>query len=130
MESTTQPSAKKRVCGKYCVAGGPGQVSCTNSSLTPGISMHLFPADVGLRRQWTKFVQKHRPGFKPTKTSVLCSNHFTSDCFTRRLDLCTDENVSTSRRLEKGSVPTINASYESNNAIIKTDRERRKVSEK
>ena len=30
---------KKRSLGKYCVAGGPGNVYCTNNSRTEGISM-------------------------------------------------------------------------------------------
>ena len=25
------------------MAGGPGNVSCTNSIYTPGVSMHVFP---------------------------------------------------------------------------------------
>jgi len=84
-----------------CVAGRPGLVSCTNS--TPGISMHLFPSNEGLQRIWMKFVQKHWPGFKPTKMLVLCSVHFTSKSFARRVDFW-DQSV---RRLEKGSFPTI-----------------------
>jgi len=62
-------------------------VSSTNAIATPGVSMHLFPSDEKVREQWLKFVHKHRPDFVPMKTSVLCSIHFTPDCFTRRLDL-------------------------------------------
>ena len=73
--------------------------------------MHTFPSDDIVKRKWTKFVWKHRPGFKPSQTSVLCSVHFDKDCFTRRFDLLEPENVSAeiskSRRLAKGSVPTI-----------------------
>ena len=123
-----EESAKKRVCGKYCVAGGPGQVSCSNTNLTPDTSIHLFPSNEGLRRQWTKFVRKHRPGFKPSKTSVMCSVHFLSDCFSRRLDLSDNPNVSVSRRLEKGSIPTIDVAVKPPDNPAMTERDRRTVS--
>ena len=29
--------------GWYCVAGGAGEVSCTSSQFTEGISIHKFP---------------------------------------------------------------------------------------
>ena len=29
--------------GKYCVAGGPGSVSCTNGQHMEGVSIHHFP---------------------------------------------------------------------------------------
>jgi hypothetical protein len=109
--ASLQIDRKKRVSGKFCVAGGPGNISCNNTSLTKDISMHTFPSDDILKRKWTQFVQKHRPGFKPSQTSVLCSVHFDKHCFTRRLDLLDPENVSVeiskSTRLVKGSVPTI-----------------------
>ena len=34
---------KKHKSGKFCVAGGPGLVSCKNTTYTEGISMHLIP---------------------------------------------------------------------------------------
>ena len=66
--------------------------------------MHLFLKNDDLRKKWTKFVQKHRPGFKPTKTLVLCSVHFTQESFPRRVDLA---DMSGDRRLEKEAFPTI-----------------------
>lgn len=110
--ASIQRDRKRRVSGKFCVAGGPGNISCNNTSSTEGISMHTFPSDDILKRKWTKFVRKHRPGFKPSQTSVLCSVHFEKHCFTRRLDLFDPKNVSVEiskscRRLVKGSVPTI-----------------------
>ena len=83
----------RRVSGKYCLAGGPGLVSCTYSSLTPGISIHLFPSNESGRRKLTKFVQKHWPGFKPTKISVLCSVPFTPENVSRRIDLADQPSV-------------------------------------
>ena len=38
-------SPKKKSLGKYCVAGGPGNVSCTNNSRIEGISMLVFRRD-------------------------------------------------------------------------------------
>ena len=54
---------------------------CSNSNKT-GHSTYKFPDDLNLRRQWTKFVQVKRADFKgPTKHSIICSAHFTPDCF-------------------------------------------------
>ena len=36
---------------RYCVVGGAGEVSCTNSQFTEGISIHKFP-DSGLEEKW------------------------------------------------------------------------------
>ena len=109
--ASVQRDRKRRVSGMFCVPGGPGNISCNNTSLTEGISMHTFPSDDIVKRKWTKFVRKHRPGFKPPQTSVLCSLHLDKDCFTCRFDLLEPENVSVdisnSRWLAKGSVPTI-----------------------
>ena len=55
--------------GKYCVAGSVNNVSCTNTSYSPGISMHRFPTDKSLCQKWTSFVRRHRPNFQPSKTS-------------------------------------------------------------
>ena len=49
------------------MAGRPRKVSCNNTNATPGVSMHLFPKDEAVRKQWLKFVHKRRPDFKPTK---------------------------------------------------------------
>ena len=73
----------KKSLGKYCVAGGPGNVSCTNNSRTEGISMHMFPRDDVTREKWVRFLRRHRAKWQPSKTSVLCSVHFElsdSDC--------------------------------------------------
>ena len=63
---------KKRVSGKFWVAGGPESVSCNNNSKTKGISMDKFPQNKDIRVQWARFVQRHRPEWKPTEISVLC----------------------------------------------------------
>lgn len=117
--------AKSKSSGKYCVAGGPGLISCTSLSQTPGVSMHLFPSNEVTRWKWTKFVQKRRPGFKPTKTSVLCSIHFAPESFPRRIDFRDQSGV---RRLEKGAFPTIDVAVQKVEDVPITERERRKVS--
>jgi len=47
-----------------------------------GVSLHGFPQDPSLRLEWTRQVQRtcaNWPG--PTENSLLCSDHFTSDCY-------------------------------------------------
>lgn len=115
---------RKRLPGTFCVAGRPGGVSCTNTNATPGVSMHLFPTNEVSRNQWLKFVHRHSADFRPTKTSVLCSVHFT-----RRIDLIdASEDVWKNRHLINGSVPTIDAAIEQQERPVSTDRERRMVS--
>ena len=127
---------KKRVSGKFCVAGGPKSVSCNNNSKTKGISMHKFPQNKDIREQWTRFVQRHRPEWKPTETSVLCSAHFLPSCFEQRVDLHLGETENTSlyksrRWLTRDAVPTIDCARVVNsndNDIALSSRERRMVS--
>ena len=75
--------------------------------------MHSFPYDDNVKRKWTQFARKRRPGFKP-------SVHFSKDCFTRRTDLLGPQNVSgaisKSTRLVKRLIPTIDIAGQ-----IKTD---------
>ena len=58
-----------------CVGAG-----CSN---TPNdkVSLHKFPKDVSLKREWEKQVQRTRAQWKATEHSYLCSEHFTEDCF-------------------------------------------------
>ena len=51
---------------------------CSN---TPAENVHLFrwPKDVAIARKWTAFVMLTRSDFKPSKHSVLCSEHFTDN---------------------------------------------------
>ena len=78
---------KKRSSGKFCVAGGPRNMSCTNNSKTEGISLHMFPRDDAIHEKWIRFIQRHQAKWQPSKTSVLCSVHFDSSCFEQRADL-------------------------------------------
>ncbi|XP_012268196.1 uncharacterized protein LOC105693089 [Athalia rosae] len=54
-------------CFKGC---GPGEK----------ITLHKFPKDVLIRKKWVKAIE--RKNFVPSNTSVLCSRHFTPECFT------------------------------------------------
>ena len=46
------------------------------------MSLFKFLNDPSLRLQWTQQVQKTCNDFKgPTEFSVVCSKHFTRDCF-------------------------------------------------
>lgn len=118
---------KKRISGKYCVAGGPGNVSCTNNSKTKGISMHMFPRDDSIRDKWVRFVRRHRADWQPSKTSVLCSVHFDISDFEQRPDLNLGgaESFKTKRWLKKNAVPTKDCVEQQENVV--TSRERRKV---
>ena len=104
MESLATQEKVKRG-GRYCVAGGPGSTSCTNTSYTPGIKMHQFPKDEAVRLKWVKFVQRHRPSFiNPSKYSSLCSAHFEDTCYFHPQTDST--GVSWRGNLMKGSVPS------------------------
>ena len=117
---------KKGSSGKYCVAGGPGNVSCTNNSKTEGISMHMFPRDETIREKWVRFVQRHRAKWQPSKTSVLCSVHFDVSDFEHRTDLSLGgSSFHSKRRLKKDAVPSKDCVEQQENAP--TSRERRKV---
>ena len=118
---------KKRISGKYCVAGGPGNVSCTNNCKTEGISMHMFPREDAIRDKWVRFVRRHRADWQPSKTSVLCSVHFDASDFEQRLglDLGEAESFKTKRWLKKNAVPTKDCVEQQENVV--TPHERRKV---
>ena len=111
--------------GKYCVAGSLDNVSCTNTSYSPGISMHRFPSDKVLCQKWTSFVRKHRPNFKPSKHSALCSAHFEPTCFTQVASVVSS-NCAKRRSLEKGSIPTQDAVVSFSPEPL-TSREKRQV---
>ena len=100
-------SAKRAKRGKFCVCGGPGMRSCTNTYHVDGISMHKFPENEEHRKLWVKFVRRHRPDFAATSSSFICSAHFDKACFaTRYLVGVPDEVKPRSRYLLQGSVPT------------------------
>ena len=51
---------------------------------TREVSIHHFPnatKEPKKHAKWVKFVRKHRPGWIPSETSILCSSHFEDSCF-------------------------------------------------
>uniref|UniRef100_UPI00358E3E57 THAP domain-containing protein 1-like n=1 Tax=Myxine glutinosa TaxID=7769 RepID=UPI00358E3E57 len=80
---------------QFCAAYG-----CTNKrtleSRDKGITFHKFPSDAHQKRLWE--VALKREGFKASKYSVLCSDHFESENFDR-----TGQIV----RLRDGMIPSV-----------------------
>ena len=120
--------ARKRG-GRYCVAGAPNDVSCTNSTFTNGIRMHQFPSNPVVRRQWVKCVQRHRHDFREplSKYTSLCSAHFESSCYERKYIGLLISESKMQFILRKGAVPTID-SVSSEREEILTERDKRQVS--
>ena len=58
-----------------CVAGG-----CSNTT-KDGVSVHGWPSNTQLARQWTNAVRNTRANFNPTTSSKLCSSHFSDNSF-------------------------------------------------
>ena len=52
-----------------------------------------------------KFVRKHRPGFRATATSCLCSAPFEDLCYDMNLELAKTLNIK--RRLKEDAIPTV-----------------------
>ncbi|XP_066272311.1 uncharacterized protein [Branchiostoma lanceolatum] len=92
-----------------CVAG-----YCSNQA-SDSISLHKFPIDEKVREEWARNVRRTRgprPGEKkwtPTTSSVLCSAHFTEECYDPVPGImqalgCEVQHI---RELLTGAVPTI-----------------------
>ena len=97
------PTARKSAVkpGRYCCAFG-----CSNHGYPPDPhhSYHHFPFDDPSTLQKWKVAVK-RDNWKPSKSTVLCSDHFTPDCFIRP-DVDTPEKCKKRVLLKKGSVPS------------------------
>ena len=88
--------------GKRCVAAG-----CSNTN-ADGVSLFRFPRNPSLRAQWNKQVQRTRTDWKDaTEYSVLCSNHFISDCFEEDSHIAAQFGIAKRKRLKPDAVPTI-----------------------
>ena len=85
-----------------CVAAG-----CSNSA-QDGISVFTFPKDPELKKKWTTQVKRTRDCWKgPSTYSVLCSAHFTEDCFEPDIKLYQSFGLKKTRQLKPGAVPSI-----------------------
>ena len=86
-----------------CVAAG-----CSNTVKQKGISVFSFPKDKMLKRKWSNQVKRTRVAWRgPTANSVVCSEHFTEDCFDESYKLHQSFGLKKRRRLKDGAVPTI-----------------------
>ena len=87
---------------------------CSNSDKT-GHTMHKFPKEANLRRQWVKFVQVKRADFKePSVHSVICSSHFSPDCYEK--SYMAEMGLKKQNHLLPGAVPTIHSQPEANSS--------------
>lgn len=65
-----------------------------------------FPKDTALKKRWTDQVKRTRSNWTwPSKNSVVCSEHFTKDCFDNANDLYKSFGIK--KRLKEGAVPTV-----------------------
>ena len=86
---------------KRCVAAG-----CSNTT-KEGYSLFKFPRDPNLRRQWAKQICRTRAEWTPTESSVLCSTHFTEDCFELNTAIAATFGMKIKRRLKPDAIPTV-----------------------
>lgn len=89
---------------RRCVAAGcnsvDGKIDC---------SFHKFPPDEAIRKRWIKAVKQQRSNWNgPSIYSLLCSKHFTNDCFQiEGIRFCDEVGLPTAKRLKPDAVPTI-----------------------
>ena len=83
----------------YCSA-----VGC-NSKHGMGKGFFLFPKDQARRRAWTIRVSKK--DFRPTKYSVLCSDHFEPQCFETPPSVYESLGLKRNLRLKEDAIPSI-----------------------
>ena len=84
---------------KCCIA-----VGCSNTH-TDGVSLFSFPQNPSLRARWNKQVQRTPADWRDaTDYSVLCSEHFTNNCFE---EFSVIGGIQKRRRLKPDAVPTI-----------------------
>ena len=89
---------------------------CSNSNKT-GHTMHKFPKDANLKRQWVKFVQVKRADFvEPFEHSVVCNSHFSLDCYEK--SYMVQMGLKEQKQL-LGAVLTIQALPEVNSSEVK-----------
>lgn len=95
--------AKRKRTGKACAVA-----ECMGKN-SDGISIHSFPTDPSLRRQWVQFVRVCRADFtSPTRHSVVCERHFAPECYPVTYNLMRQEGFEVKHKyLIQGSVPTI-----------------------
>ena len=87
---------------KRCIAAG-----CSNTH-ADGVSLFSIPRNPSLHAQWNKQVQRTRADLRnATDYSVLCSEHFTYDCFEEGPVIAAQFGIQKRRRLKPDAVPMI-----------------------
>ena len=85
-----------------CIAAG-----CSNAR-SDTVSLFRFPKDPALRLRWIKQIKRTRAKWTgPTDRSVLCSKHFTEDCFEPTSALGASFGLKMRLKLKPDAVPTI-----------------------
>jgi hypothetical protein len=101
-----------RIMGKKCVVAG-----CSNTH-KEGVNLFKFPSDKRLKRLWIKQVQTTRAHWKaPTSNSVICSIHFSEDCFQPMSILSDKLGIKRKKLLLPDAVPTIRHTKKSLNEV-------------
>ena len=76
---------------------------CNNgSNPQEGISLHNSPPRGSVLLSWKRFVSSRRKNLNPTGCFVVCSDHFTDDCFARSYHV-----GGTMKRLVLGAIPSV-----------------------
>ena len=120
---------------KRCVVYGCSNVADTNKSIfiyqIPFWNDNL-PVAVGRRKRWLSIVRRKRDKWVPTSSLVVCSKHFTQDCFVYGSESVEKYKTPRLRRDEHGICvfPTVDTNQLSDSAESeRTSRiKRRKVS--
>ena len=86
---------------RRCVAAG-----CSNTP-TSTINLSKFPKDSVIRAKWVRQVRRTRTQWEAMEHSVLCSEHFTEDCFEVNAALAQSFGMLKRRRLKEGAIPMI-----------------------
>ena len=88
---------------RRCVAAGCDSVG------GKGCSLHKFPRDEVIRKKWIKAVKQQRSNWDgPSPHSLLCSKHFSDECFiTEGVRFRDEMGMQTAKRLKPDAVPTI-----------------------
>ena len=108
--------------GKTCAAYGCSNSNYKEKDKGKGISLHKFPKESTLRKQWA-FAMK-RKGFQPTNYSFVCSVHFKPE------DFEVDEKFQKDRKfvhLKKNVIPTIFTAGLPSHVIFLRVREQRNI---
>ena len=93
---------------------------CSNiSNHSAEISLHRSPASGAVRDQWLRFVRTHRANFAPRGIFVVCSEHFTENCFERGLRV-----DGSKRTIRSHAIPTV---WKKGSEKLSSARSRRKV---